>query len=140
MAGLSGSQPDVRTIADDEWLVRGVPRQHVLVSDQGTIFKDAAFNDREVSFSVLSLSGVQYLMAMPDAFAWLAAVNVGYCRHTIGVDAMVHRPEPSNPDHVVVILGTGRNRKARAMLQHAVMIRAEGTPEAVYDALRADVS
>jgi hypothetical protein len=127
----------VRAVGRDEWVVRGIDVRHVVVIGASITFKDALFNDTRASVCILSLTSVAHLIGMPDGFPYLAAVNVGHCLDRVGVAAVEHTPLPGNPEHAEIVLGPGRNKKARQLLAAAVKVPVIGSAEEVYAVITA---
>jgi hypothetical protein len=120
------------------WLVRGITPKNI--KDDGGI-KSGAFITEELSVTILSLDSIKTLLGRPAGFHTLAACRAGYCRE-LGLQ-VERRPEQSDPDHVVILLGalrTAQRIKAGKRLRDAAeeaRVLVEGSAEEVYGRLRA---
>ena len=123
------------TIADDDWLVRGIDTRDLEAGNPTS----AAFNSERFSANILSLESIEILMAHPARFPLLAAFSVRLCQELdLGI---VHQPQESNPEHFEIVLeafgSSQRKKKARKLQKAAVFVAVQGSAEDVYRALRA---
>ncbi len=115
---------------DAAWLVRAIPvRELDPETGAPTSF---SFNSAELSVSCLFPETVRLLLAR-GPYAFLAAVNAGYCR-TIGLE-LTPDPSPDDPHHVLIIMAAGRSSRATKLKRHAVRVAATNDADAVYQQL-----
>ena len=130
----------VRDIADNEWVIRGIPAADGINSQTGEL-STFYLKSAEISTSLLSATSVAVLLNI-GGFARLAALNVGFCR-SLGF-TVEHTPIenedgfPDNAEHVSVRMPKpGRTSRANRLREHAIWVQTDNEePDTLFQMLR----